>query len=237
MRVAPSLALAGLLLAAPTRASHDWIGLDLCRNFPERMPPPIEPSVFPEPDGTGARLLRDYCGQCHYPPGPGQHTAGEWADVLTRMDWLMEVTARFGNPMRLLERPDGTEQTLLRAYLQRHALRPLADQGRVPAAYRRLCGDCHALADPAAYTGANWHALLARMADHRRTMGRAPADPVAQAEVAAFLGVPVAGSPPVSGAPGPWQATGDGRWLALGPVFAFVLIGLVRWWRGQARRT
>lgn len=65
------------VVAAPVWASHDWIGLDLCRTYPERMPPKLDPGLLPDPQGRGAHLLGRYCGQCHFAPGPGQHSAAD----------------------------------------------------------------------------------------------------------------------------------------------------------------
>jgi cytochrome c5 len=235
MKGAWSLAilLAALSAAGPAGANHDWIGLDLCRTYPERMPPPLDPTVLPDPTGPGARVLGQYCNQCHQAPGPGQYTADQWADVLARMALLMEVTARFGDRPHPILSPDPDERATLLAYLQGQALRALADPTQAPPAYRALCGDCHAAPDPAAYAGADWPALLARMAGHRRVMGRAPADPVAQGRVATYLGIPfdplsVAG--PGNTGVGAGLDAAWGRWLALGPIFALTLLGLGRWW-------
>lgn len=245
MRVSLLLALVALLAACPLWAAHDWVGLDLCRTYPERMPPELAPGVLPDPDSAGARLLSRYCGQCHFAPGPGQHTAAEWSDLVPRMELLMDVTARFGDRSRPIERPSPEELGTLFAYLERHALRPLAGEDEAPPAYRALCGDCHAAPDPAAYTGADWPALLARMDGHRITMRRPVADASARAQVAAYLGAPAA-VPSASELTGSVRVVGSGhavsdawsasaRVLALGPVFALVLLGLVRWWLGQRR--
>ena len=227
--------LAALSAAGPAGARHDWVGLDLCRAYPERMPPPLDPSVLADPSGPGARLLGQYCNQCHQAPGPGQHTAAEWADVLARMDLLIDVTARFGDRPRPIESPDPAERATLLAYLQGQALRPLADPTQAPPAYRALCGDCHAAPDPAAYAWANWPALLARMAGHRQVMGRTLADPVAQGQVVAYLGVPAYAHSMVG--PGGLSLDAEwGRWLALGPIFVLTLLGLGRWWLRQGGR-
>jgi hypothetical protein len=243
MRNAPLLILVGLLVAAPARASHNWVGLDLCRTYPERMPPELDPKVLPYPDSPDARLVGRYCSQCHYAPGPGHHTAAEWTEVVSRMDLLMGVTARFSDPSRPIEQPSGDERAALLAYLERHALQPLTNLGEVPPAYRALCGDCHAAPDPAAYAGADWPALLARMDEHRITMRRLPAHPLAQAQVTTYLGVGVAfASDAGVGGRVPQVAPADpqpysNRWLALGPVFGLALLGLGRWWMSQRRRT
>lgn len=215
--------------SASVWASHDWIGLDLCRSYPERMPPQLDPGLLPDPQGRGVQLLGRYCGQCHYAPGPGQHSAAEWTEVVRRMGLLMEVTARFAAQLRPVAMPTSEERAELLGYLQAQALRPLNRPETAPPAYRTLCGDCHAAPDPAAYPDTDWPALLARMQDHRRSMARPPTDRVTEAQVRSYLGVAktVAGEPPVAG-----SVRNDhlGRWLALGPVFLLLLLGLVRWW-------
>jgi hypothetical protein len=162
------------------------------------------------------------------------------------MDLLMDVTARFGDRLRPIERPSPEERATLLAYLERYALRPLVAVDEAPTAYRSLCGDCHAAPDPAAYAGADWSTLLARMDGHRITMRRPVADASAQVQVAAYLGVPGA-VPPAPALTGPARMAGQGhptsdpwsasaRLLALGPVFALVPLGLARWWLRQRRR-
>jgi hypothetical protein len=223
--------------APPAGASHPWGGLDLCRTYPERMPPPLEPGVLPDPQGPGPRLLGRYCDQCHHPPGPGQHTAEEWGEVIERMLLVMEATARFQAQLGSVRLPDPGERAALLGYLQTHALRPLARGEDAPPGYRPLCGDCHAAPDPAAYPGTDWSALLERMADHRQTMARPPADPAQQGQVEDFLGVSQtpAGAPEVARTGVP-AAERYGRWLALGPFFALAAVGAVRWWAHRGGR-
>ena len=232
----PRILLVGLT-ASPVWAGHDWGGLDLCRAFPERMPPPLDPMLRPDPEGTGARLLGYYCGQCHHAPGPGQHSAAEWADVLARMGLVMEATARFAAQFRPVVLPEPEDWAALLLYLQSHALRPLARPEEAPPAYRVLCGDCHAAPDPAAYPAASWPKLLARMTDYRPAMARPAADPADQAQVFTFLGVQqvLVGGPDPARPDAP-STERYGRWLALGPVFALVLLGLARWGRGYGKR-
>lgn len=233
MRAGALLLLIGLLVPVGAGASHDWVGIDLCRTYPERMPPELGPGVLPAGQGSG--LLGRYCGQCHFAPGPGQHTAREWVEVVTRMALLMGVTARFAERSRPVAQPSPEERGALLAYLQEHALRPLVEPEAAPTAYRSLCGDCHAAPDPAAYPAADWPRLLTRMTGYRATMGRPPADSLAQSEVEAYLGVSAAAMAPGQGAQSRDLLGDKGRWLALGPVFLLALLGLWRWWLGQRR--
>ena len=245
MKAAYVMTLAGLIVAYPAGASHDWVGLDLCRTYPERMPPELDPQLFPDPDSDGARLVGRYCSQCHFAPGPGHHTATQWAEVVPRMALLMGVIARFSDRLRPIELPNADQQAALLAYLERHALQPLRNPDVAPPAYRALCGDCHAAPDPAAYVGADWPALLARMDGHREAMRRAPMGSLEQAEITTYLVMsaelarnPAPDSAPAAPAKWATSLTSDhGRWLALGPLLVLTLLGLGRWWLGQRRRT
>jgi len=40
---------------------------------------------LPDPDSAGAKLVSQYCGQCHVPPSPSLHTRSEWSQVTQRM--------------------------------------------------------------------------------------------------------------------------------------------------------
>lgn len=226
-----------LVLALPgAQASHDWLGLDLCRTYPERMPPELDLALLPDSAGDEILLLGRYCTQCHFAPGPGQHTAEEWSEVVSRMDVLMKTTARFGGLVRKVEVPDQQELDALVAYLRTYALKPLPDPASTPDAYVELCGDCHAAPDPEAYPDADWSALLARMGEHRLVMNRASAVPVAEAEVWAFLGLADIPARPPDLVP-PAISAGSSRWLALGPFLVLMLLGLLRWWYAARRRS
>jgi hypothetical protein len=236
-----ALALLGALAVGPVSASHDWNGMDLCHTYRERMPPELAPGLFPEPGSAGARLVAHYCGQCHFAPAPGHHTAAEWSKVLDRMDLLIEVTARFGRQLKPLETPSPAERVLMGEYLATHGLRPLPDAADAPVDYRTLCGDCHAAPDPAAYRDADWPAVLARMTAHRQTMARPPARRSAQAQVEHYLGLAPAAMKPVTEpehdeSPAP-RSAGSHRWLAVGPFFLLALFGLARWWLNRPFRS
>ena len=45
----PAEPAGGVSAAGPAGAKHDWIGLDLCRAYPERMPPELDSAAFPQP--------------------------------------------------------------------------------------------------------------------------------------------------------------------------------------------
>ncbi len=201
------LTLATLLAAGPAPASHDWFGVDLCRSRPERMPPRLDPAGLPEPDSAGARLVARHCAQCHHLPGPGHHTAAEWARVAETMFLLGDVTARFGDRPDLLN-PDEDERDVIGAYLQRHALRPLPAGLTAPTAYLAACGDCHAAPDPSLHGTSEWPMVMARMAGHRAMMAREPLDPLTATTALAFLSEHATTG----------RQDAGGRWVALAPV-------------------
>jgi len=113
-----------LCLSPAAMANHTWSGIDLCEVHKDRLPPGLTAAMLPEPQSTGAGLLQHYCTQCHNLPGPDRHSADEWHQVTANMFMLMEVSHRFGGLMGRVESLQQDEQTLLLAYLQRHAKRP-----------------------------------------------------------------------------------------------------------------
>ncbi|MDH5300283.1 MAG: cytochrome c [Gammaproteobacteria bacterium] len=78
------------------------------------QPKQFSPSKdLPEPDSEGAKVLMDFCSQCHAPPKPSTHLKGEWRNVVLRMQ-----------NHRLMESMDTlSEQQIasLVAYLDKHA--------------------------------------------------------------------------------------------------------------------
>jgi len=55
------------------------------------LPPGIEPGDLPDSSSNGAKLLSQYCTQCHEMPGPGMHTTEEWPRVVDRMNQRMQM--------------------------------------------------------------------------------------------------------------------------------------------------
>lgn len=97
------------------------------------MPPSMDPAQLPEPKAAGAKLLTQYCTQCHGLPSPKQHSADGWpmtvARMHTRMQWMDQNSA-----MGIKAPTEGELKTLL-GYLQTHAAdfeepRPIDPQGK-----------------------------------------------------------------------------------------------------------
>ena len=78
-----------------------------------QLPPGIDPSELPEATSNGARLLGQYCTQCHEMPSPGMHTAEEWSRVVNRMTQHMDA---MGKPL-----PHRESLEAILAFLQKHA--------------------------------------------------------------------------------------------------------------------
>lgn len=69
--------------------------------------------ALPEPDSMGAKLLKQYCTNCHGAPQPGVHKKNEWRNVVYRMN------------VRRLKRALGTipdnEVDILVNYMEKHS--------------------------------------------------------------------------------------------------------------------
>jgi mono/diheme cytochrome c family protein len=226
-------------------ASHSFGGMDLCALYPEVMPPGLTPDQLPDAGGPGAVLMQGYCTQCHALPGPGRHSAEEWPQVLDRMLLLMDVADRFGGLLGNVKTPSSDERDLLRSYLVLHALKPMTGtpQGAGASAFQNHCSACHALPDPAQYNHIDWPGQIKKMQRHMVVMKYSPPSADTMMQIQFYLqkhNHPAATNPDaVSDHLAP-AATGDavsyydrsfsaGSWLALGPFFLFVAIGLARW--------
>jgi hypothetical protein len=73
-------------------------------------------STLPDPGSPGAKLVTDYCTQCHVAPAPILHTKEEWANVVGRMHGNLER----GTNSRI-RAPDEKQLETIFTYLQQHA--------------------------------------------------------------------------------------------------------------------
>lgn len=247
MRGAAALLLGGLCaLAAPAaQASHDWGGMDVCSVYRDTAPPGIDPAALPDAQSRGARLLQQYCVQCHALTGPGRHTAQEWPAVLERMRMLMDVSRRFRGLTGRIDVPDAEALRVLGEYLADHALQAMRTAPRGPGAdaYTALCSACHALPDPGSHRAAAWPAVVGQMRDKAAIMGRAALfEPATTAAALAFLQRAEtrratadphgsAGTVPAEALPAGAAAPRHGieRLLWLAPFFALAALGVWRW--------
>ncbi len=226
-----------LLLCTPLQvvASHQWAGMDLCQVRKDIVPPGLPTEIIPDKNSKGARLLQQYCTQCHNLPGPGRHTDQEWPGVIARMQRLMEVTHRFGTLIEDIEVMSAEDKNTLLAYLQEHALVPWKKEHPAPEAYAENCSTCHRLPDPEQHTPQQWSATLERMDRNARIMGKEIITTESRGMIEAYLGLTGGSAPALQG---PDRSTGtaiQNPWLALGPFLFLVGLGLFRWRRAINR--
>jgi len=157
-----------------------------------RMPQGIDPRQLPDPDSEGARLLGQYCSQCHGVPGPGMHTASEWSTVVARMNRRMQMMSG-GRMMTRIEAPDDNELDILRAYLEKNGQRAV-DVSKLSGAdtpgglaFQKTCAQCHALPDPVQHTSHEWPAVIERMRTNMTAMGKQLPDQATTEEILNFL--------------------------------------------------
>ncbi|MDH5735552.1 MAG: hypothetical protein OEY87_05450 [Gammaproteobacteria bacterium] len=242
--------LIGLLFYCSTAvANHSFGGLDMCALYPEIMPPGITKNQLPDPNGSGAALMENYCTQCHALPGPGRHTADEWPQVFNHMLTLMDVANKFGGLLGHVKTPDNIERQQLINYLQRYALRGLKQkpQGYGATAFENHCNACHQLPDPAYYSAQQWPDIIKRMQHHMTVMQYSAPSIDAMMQIQLFLqqynnknviDKDILNSSLTDNTP---HTVNDARkyfisaesLLALGPFLLLISIGLTRWWLNQ----
>jgi len=148
------------------------------------LPPAgFTPADLPEPDSPGAKLVVEYCTQCHDLPTPGAHSATDWPRVLRRM-WL-----------RMDELPDSLgirklaegERTRVSTYLMTNALQ-VSDADLPPgpgkADFEAICSRCHALPDIRVHSPQDWPSVYMRM---ERNMERMNVRPASQDQTSRIL--------------------------------------------------
>ncbi len=83
------------------------------------MPRGVDPAQLPEPQSAGARLVNQYCTQCHGLPTPALHSAPGWAPVVgrmyARMQWMRQ------NSGMGIAAPTPEELKAILAYMLTHA--------------------------------------------------------------------------------------------------------------------
>ena len=142
------------------------------------LPPGIEPQDLPEPESQGAKLLSTYCAQCHNLPSPRMHTAEDWSRVVGRMLMRERMMARMRGMMMQVNAPSSPEEEALLQYLAKHSMQALT-RGTVPmfnspgaALFQQTCVQCHALPDPKQHMASEWTAVVKRMQQNMKSMGR-----------------------------------------------------------------
>jgi len=138
------------------------------------LPPGIKPENLPDPDSRGAKLLIQYCNQCHNLPSPKMHTAGEWPAIA---DWMFARMSMMSGMMGI-ENPSFEEQFLIMSYLKAHSLKSVSP-GMLPSPeskgailFKEICSRCHALPDPKLHSAEEWPKVIERMMSNMQSMGK-----------------------------------------------------------------
>jgi len=85
------------------------------------MPGAPGPAEQPEPNSAGAKLVNQYCTQCHALPSPKQHSASGWETTVARMNSRMQWMVKNNSSMNI-QAPTEKELRMLTAYLEQYAL-------------------------------------------------------------------------------------------------------------------
>lgn len=160
-----------------------------------QLPPGIEPEELPESQSSGAKLLVQYCTQCHNLPGPGMHSAQAWQSVVKRMNQRMQMMSG-RNTMGMMhdvEAPTDRELETLNAYLQKHAQKPI-DKSQYEdlnslagRSFEAVCSQCHVLPDPKQHTVNEWPVVVQRMVRNMNSMGKSIPDEEVVEMILGFL--------------------------------------------------
>ena len=186
------LVVAAALAAAPARAQEAtrlveqakrrWAESPHGPMLERILPPTFELRQLPERRSRGARLVVQYCVQCHNLPNPAMHHAAKWPPIFERMVVRMRGKGNLGELMHEMmagvEAPSVDEASVLLAYLQKQSQRPL-DPNKYPAvnlpegqSFKLACQQCHVLPDPQRHKASEWPAVVARMEKNMEWMNR-----------------------------------------------------------------
>lgn len=157
------------------------------------LPPGIRPPDLPEPESPGAKLLSTYCAQCHHLPSPRMHTAADWPRVAGRMLMRERMMAGMRGMMMQVKAPTSQDEEALLQYLKAHAMQALSPTA-VPAPdspgaalFQQTCAQCHALPEPKQHTALEWTAVVKRMRENMKNMGRREITDQEARDITAYL--------------------------------------------------
>jgi cytochrome c5 len=121
----------------------------------------VNPDSLPDKENPGAKVLLQYCTQCHALPSPAAHGAQDWPFVSRQM-WLFidQMQGELG-----IQSPSTLERAQLLAYLQGHALEVATSlpPGAGKATFQATCSRCHVLPDPRRHSPVDWPNVVMRM--------------------------------------------------------------------------
>ena len=148
------------------------------------LPPEgFSPDSLPDPTSPGARVLAQFCTQCHSLPTPTMHGAVDWPSVARRM-WV-RIDMMHGELG--VRSPQEGDRVQLLNYLTSHAIKvaehlPL---GTGRETFQTVCSRCHQLADPKVHSSADWPTVVARM---ERNMEKMKVQGVTHDQAQAIIG-------------------------------------------------
>lgn len=88
-------------------------------------PSTIGPAELPDPNSDGAKLITQYCVQCHDLPNPRQHSVSGWPQTIDRMNNRMNWMSNSNSSIKI-KVPTENELGKITAYLQNYAMDPEA---------------------------------------------------------------------------------------------------------------
>ncbi len=132
------------------------------------LPPGMAAESLPEPNSPGAKILAQYCTQCHALPSPAMHGPVDWPGVARRMWVRIDMMAGSLG----VEIPSTAQRAQLLTYLQAHALQVAANLPAWPGReqFETTCSRCHALADPKVHSPPDWPVVVMRMEKNMEKM-------------------------------------------------------------------
>lgn len=78
---------------------------------------------FPDLNSSDGRAFANACDQCHVLPDPGRHTAGEWPEVVERMQNNLRWVGTVRATQKTSDEPALEVEKIVR-YLQQHSRPP-----------------------------------------------------------------------------------------------------------------
>lgn len=118
MPILPETGAAGQKLAYGMCGGR-WGGMMDGMMMGGEMPRGVDPAQLPEPQSTGARLVNQYCTQCHGLPTPALHSPSGWGPVIGRMNARMQWMRQ--NSSMGIAAPTSEELQVILGYMQAHA--------------------------------------------------------------------------------------------------------------------
>jgi len=132
------------------------------------LPPGTQAESLPEPASPGAKILAQYCTQCHALPSPAMHGPVDWPGVVRRMWVRIDMMAGTLG----VQIPSTEQRAVLLTYLQAHALKVAENlpAGAGRDVFQAVCSRCHALADPKVHSPPDWPVVVMRMEKNMEKM-------------------------------------------------------------------